>query len=189
MMRRILVSLLCLGVSASAWAVYDIDQLMGDLATHKGGRARFVETRHMALLDKPVQSSGEMLFTPPDRLEKRTLSPKAETVVLDKDTLSLERDRRKFTIQLSSRPEAQAFVESIRSTLAGNRKVLEKNYTLELAGDSRQWVLTLVPTQASMTALLKRITLSGSGNQLRHIEYQQADGDRSEIHIDPVEGQ
>jgi hypothetical protein len=66
-------------------------------------------------------------------------------MVLDKDTLSLERDKRKFTIHLASRPEAQAFVESIRSTLAGNRKALEQDYALALEGESQRWVLTLVP--------------------------------------------
>ena len=38
----------------------------------------------------------------------------------------------KFTIHLANRPEAQAFVESIRSTLAGNRKALEQDYALAL---------------------------------------------------------
>ena len=166
---------------------FDIDQLMSELATQKGGRARFVETRHVALLDKPVRASGEMVFSPPDRLEKRTLLPKPETMVLDKDTLSLERDKRKFSIHLANRPEAQAFVESIRSTLSGNRKALEQDYALALEGENQRWVLTLVPRDETILALLKRITVSGSRNQVRHIEYLQADGDRSEISIDPIE--
>jgi hypothetical protein len=66
MMRRFaspLLALLGLGLWTSAQAAYDIDQLMSELATQKGGRARFVEKRHVALLDKPVQASGEMVFT------------------------------------------------------------------------------------------------------------------------------
>jgi outer membrane lipoprotein-sorting protein len=189
MMRRIVVALLGLGLFTGAQAAYDLDQLMTDLATQKGGRARFVEKRHLALLDKPVQASGEMVFTPPDRLEKRTLLPKPETMVLDKNTLSLERDKRKFTIHLNNRPEAQAFVESIRSTLSGNRKALEQDYALTLEGESQRWVLTLLPKDEAILALLKRITVSGSKNQVRHIEYLQADGDRSEISIEPIEAQ
>ncbi len=189
MMRRFVLALLGLGLWTSALAAFDIDRLMTDLATQKGGRARFVEKRHVALLDKPVQASGEMVFSPPDRLEKRTLLPKPETMVLDKDTLSLERDKRKFTIHLANRPEAQAFVESIRSTLSGNRKALEQDYALALEGESQRWVLTLVPRDDTILALLKRITVSGSRNQVRHIEYLQADGDRSEISIDPIEAQ
>ena len=176
-----------LGLAGNAWAAFDLDQLMGELAKNKGGRARFVEKRHIALLDIPVQSSCEMLYSPPDRLEKRTLLPKPETMVLDKDQLSLERDKRRMSIHLSSRPEAQAFVDSIRSTLAGNRQVLEQNYALQLQGDSRQWVLTLMPSAPAISALLQRITVSGSNSQVRHIEYLQVDGDRSEIAIEPID--
>lgn len=174
---------LCTGVHAS----YDIEQLMAELAGHKGGRAHFVEKHYLAVLDKPVQSSGEMVYSPPDRLEKRTLLPKVEIMVLDKDVLSVERDKRRLSISLSSRPEALAFVDSIRSTLSGNRGALERHYTLKLQGDSSQWVLTMVPSEPAITVLLQRITVSGSKNQVRLIEYLQADGDRSEIAIEPIE--
>ena len=38
MMRRLTVALLGWGLMAAAHAAYDIDQLMSDLATQKGGR-------------------------------------------------------------------------------------------------------------------------------------------------------
>ena len=66
-------------------AAFDLDRLMAELATHKGGQARFVEKRFMAVLDKPLVATGVMTFTPPDYLEKRTLKPKPETMVLDHD--------------------------------------------------------------------------------------------------------
>lgn len=186
-MQLFLVAVLWLGLATSAHAAYDIDQLMTDLASHKGGRARFVEKRHMALLDKPVQVSGEMVYSPPDRLEKRTLLPKQETLLLDRNTLTMERDSRKMSINLASRPEALAFVDSVRSTLSGNRKALEQSYTLKLQGDSGQWVLILVPSEPAIAALLQRITVTGGRSQVRHIEYLQVDGDRSEISIEPLE--
>ena len=186
-MRFFLVVLFWLGLAVGAHAAYDIDQLMTDLAGHKGGRARFVEKRHVALLDKPVQVSGEMVYSPPYRLEKRTLLPKPETLVLDRDTLTMERNFRTMSINLASRPEAMAFVDSVRSTLSGNRKSLEQNYTLKLQGESAQWVLTLVPSEPAIAALLQRITVTGGKSQVRHIEYLQVDGDRSEISIEPLE--
>jgi outer membrane lipoprotein-sorting protein len=174
-------------MSSLAHAAYSVDQLMVDLAQNKGGRARFVEKQFVALLDKPVMASGEMVYSPPDRLEKRTLLPKVETMVLDKDSLILERDKRRMTINLSSRPEAQAFVESIRSTLTGNRKALEAHYKLEMKGESADWTLTLSPTEPAIAALMQRITVSGGNKQVRRIEYLLADGDRSELAIEPIE--
>jgi outer membrane lipoprotein-sorting protein len=187
MMRRLSLVVLLMGFTVGAQAAFSIDQLMAELAQHKGGRARFVEKRHIALLDKPILASGEMTYTPPDRLEKRTLLPKPETMVLDKDMISMERDKRALVINLASRPEVQAFVDSIRSTLSGNRKSLEQHYSLQVKGDSSQWMLVLVPSEPSIAALLQRITVTGNGGQVRHIEYLQADGDRSELAIEPIE--
>lgn len=186
MIFRAFLALLMAGASMAAQAAFDIDQLMGDLARHRGGKARFVETRTLAMLDRPVQSSGEMSYQPPDRLEKRTFKPYAETVVLDKDILSVERDQRRMSIQVASRPEAQAFVESVRSTLSGNRPALEKHYRLELSGSRQDWSLVLLPVDTAVAALIRRITVTGQGNQVRRIEYLQADGDRSELSIEPV---
>jgi len=35
--------------------------------------------QQLAMLERPLQSSGELLYDAPDRLEKRTLKPKAQT--------------------------------------------------------------------------------------------------------------
>lgn len=187
MIRSLLAGLCLATFAAGASAAFDIGQLMAELATHKGGRARFVEKRYLAVLDKPLVATGEMTYSPPDYLEKRTLTPKVETVVLDKDILSLERDKRKLSINLARQPEALAFVDSIRGTLSGNRSALEKNYALHLSGSQDKWVLTLLPSEQKIAALVQRITVSGSRNQVYNIEYLQADGDRSVLAIEPVD--
>lgn len=189
MIRHLLSGLALACLATAAHAAFDVDRLLADLAQHKGGRAKFVEKRYLAVLDRPLVATGEMTYTAPDRLEKRTLTPKPETVLLDKDTLALERGTRKYTIKLANQPEALAFVDSIRNTLAGNREALEKNYALTLAGSADDWVLTLSPSERRIAALLQRITVNGSGDQIRSIEYLLADGDRSELSIEPLERQ
>lgn len=186
MIRRFLTGLLLLAFTALAHAALDLDQLMAELARNPGGQAKFIEKRHLALLDKPVVATGELRYTPPDRLEKRTLTPQAETMVLEKDTLSVERDRRRMTIRLSARPEVAAFVDSIRSTLAGDRAALERHYKLSLSGSLEAWVLVLVPNDERITSLLKRITVKGVRQQVLGIDYLQADGDRTEMTIEPT---
>lgn len=120
-MKRLLAGLLLSVLAIPVLAAWDLAQLMDDLARTRGGKARFVETKYIALLDRPVVSSGEMSFTTPDRLEKRTLTPRPETLLLDRDRLTIERGRQKLSIDLASQPEALAFVDSIRGALTGNR--------------------------------------------------------------------
>ncbi len=133
-MKRFFAGLLLLALALPASAAFDVGQLMNDLARNPGGKAKFVEKKFIALLDKPVVSTGELSYSAPDRLEKRTLTPKPETLRLDRETLSIERERQKLTINLGNQPEALAFVDSLRGTLTGNRAALEKNYLLHLSG-------------------------------------------------------
>ena len=186
-MKRLFAAFLLFGFAVQACAAFDVAQLMNDLARQKGGTAKFVEHKYIALLDQPVVSTGELTYSAPDRLEKRTLTPKPETLRLDRDTLSIERKKQKLSIDLANQPEALAFVDSLRGTLNGNRASLEKNYLLHLSGNSEKWVLTLLPSEPKIAALIQRITVSGSRDHVHSIEYLQADGDRSLLLIEPLE--
>jgi hypothetical protein len=176
--------LLVIALPAAAW---DIDTLMRDLARHRGGHARFVEKKTIALLDKPVASSGELLYAPPARLEKRTLLPRPELLLLDGDTLTLERGKRKFTVRLVQQPEALAFVDSLRGTLNGDKVALERSYKLRLSGTEQRWTLDLLPNDQRIASFVVRITIGGSRDQVEWIQYLQADGDRSMMTIEPLE--
>ena|SRR5664279_2218485 len=167
-------------------ADWDIDQLMHDLAKIRSGHVSFVERKSIAMLDKPVESSGELLYTAPDHLEKRTLKPKPETMILDSGTLVIERGRQKHALQLQDYPELAAFIDSIRSTLAGDRKALESNYRLSLEGTSQNWTLQLLPADEKMQAVVKRIRIAGMRDAISRIEINQADGDSSLMLIEKM---
>jgi outer membrane lipoprotein-sorting protein len=164
---------------APAFAAWDLQQLMDSLAQNKSGRATFVETKRLAVLSRPIESSGELLYTAPDKLEKRTFKPRPESMTIDGDTLSVERGTQKYQVQLQAYPELAAFIESIRGTLAGDRKALERNYRLSLDGSAAGWVLALLPLNEQMKTVVQRIRISGAGDQINSIEITQADGDSS----------
>ncbi len=163
----------------AAFAAWDIEGLMESLARNKSGRATFVETRRSAMLDKPIESSGELRYTAPDQLEKRTFRPKPEIMIVNGDELSIERGRQKYHLQLRTYPELAAFIDSIRGTLAGDRKALERHYRLNLEGSVERWTLHLLPLDEKMQAVIGRIRVSGARDQVNSIEIAQADGDSS----------
>ena len=165
---------------------WDIDRLMQSLASSRSGSASFVEKKSIAMLDKPVESSGELFYTAPDRLEKRTLKPKSESMLLDKDKLIVEQRGKKHTLSLANYPEVAAFIDSIRGTLAGDRKALERSYKLSLDGDEQNWNLSLLPIEDKMKKVVAKINIAGAGNILHSIEIKQADGDRSLMTITPL---
>ena len=164
-------------------AAWDAPQLFDRLAKERPVRARFRERKYLALLTEPVDSSGELLFTPPDRLEKRTLSPKPETVIVDRTRVTLERGGRTQTLELITNPAIRVLVESIRATLTGDLASLSSEYSVTLTGDASAWRLVLRPLAASLTAFVDRIEIAGVEAQVRTVETFQADGDRSVMTI------
>jgi hypothetical protein len=184
-MRRLLI-LLTLAPAISYAAEWDIDQLMRALAQTRTDHARFVEKKFIAMLDRPVESSGELFYTAPDYLEKRTLKPKAESMILDHGTLMIERGQQKHRLQLQDYPELAAFIDSIRGTLAGERHALERNYRLSLDGTVEHWILQLLPADEKIRAIVARIRIAGVRDGVRSIEITQTDGDSSLMLIEKL---
>jgi outer membrane lipoprotein-sorting protein len=171
------------GAASSGW---NLDRLMATLAQNKSGRATFVETKYLSIAAQPLESSGELVFVAPDHLEKHTLSPKPEHLVVDGDMLTVERNNHKVTLALANYPELGAFIDSIRATLAGNRYALEQVYKVALAGRGDNWTLTLTPLDARMSKVVSTITLDGTRDMLRSVAIRQADGDHSLMRLQPL---
>ena len=179
-MRCLLVALALMPVAVTSHAAeWDIDQLMRGLAQTRSSHASFVEKKFIAMLDRPMESSGELVYTAPDRLEKRTLKPKPESMILERGILMIERGRQKHRLQMQDYPELAAFINSIRGTLAGDRNALERHYRLSLDGAAEHWTLQLLPVNEKMQAAVKRIRIAGARDAVRSIEITQADGDSS----------
>ncbi len=157
----------------------DLDAVMHLLAARKHGRVEFVEQHFLAVLRRPIESSGELLYDAPDHLEKRTLLPHAETLVLDGGALTVERGGHRRVLDLHRYPQIQPFVESIRATLAGDRGALERVYRLEFAGSLPRWSLTLEPRDRELARVVQQVRIDGSRDELLRIEIRQPDGDRS----------
>jgi Outer membrane lipoprotein carrier protein LolA-like len=165
-----------------AWlcaASSDLDAVMGLLAMRQHGRVEFIEQQFLAILDHPVESSGELRYDAPDHLEKRTLLPRPETLVLAGGVLTVERGGRRHVLDMHRYPQIQPFVESIRATLAGDRSALEQVFHVDFAGSVERWELTLVPLDRPLAKIITQVRIDGARDQLLRIEIRQADGDRS----------
>jgi outer membrane lipoprotein-sorting protein len=170
-------------------AGWDLDQLMQSLAKIKSGRASFVEKKTIAMLDRPVESSGELLYTAPDRLEKRTVKPKPETMLVQGGTMTFERGTQKHVMQLSEYPELAGLIDSIRGTLAGDRRALERSFKLKLEGGAERWTLTLMPTDAKLARSVHLILISGVRDHVATVDVTQTDGDRTLMTIERIASQ
>ena len=178
-----LLLLSLLSIPAFAW---DVSDLMKTLASNPGGKATFTEKRQLAVLDKPLIMTGDLVYAPPAYLEKKVLTPKPEILILDGDRLRYEAAGKKASININTQPELVGFIDSIRGTLTGNQRKLEDNYVLTLSGTPKRWTLILLPNDQQIAKFVSKITISGHGDKVTTIEYLQTDGDKSVMTIQPA---
>ena len=176
----------CLHVPAAGAAeALTAKALMQTLAQTKASRADFVDRKYLASLDRPLESSGELVYVAPSRLERRTVKPKPEEQMVDGDTLTIERGGTTRSISLSSYPEVAAFTDSIRSTLAGDLDALTRDYRVVVDGQPKRWRLSLLPSNPKLATLVSRVTIDGHDGVVDTIEVLQADGSRSVTTVVP----
>jgi outer membrane lipoprotein-sorting protein len=168
---------------AQGAAPFDLAHLMARFATVKSASAQFVERRYLHFLKAPLIAKGVLIFTAPNRLEKKTLEPAAENMVVDGDTLTVQRDGQTQTLSLSAYPQIGAFIEGIRATLTGDAASLQRIYQTDLQGNANGWLLQLQPRDPAMQAVVRSISISGSGNVIDRIQTIEHDGDRTDLRI------
>lgn len=167
----------------SAAPPFDLALLMAHFRTVKSGSARFTERRYLHVLNTPLDDSGVLIYEAPDKLQKQTLQPNQQNMVVERDTVTITGEGKTQTLSLVDYPQLSAFIEGIRATLAGDAATLQRIYTTQLSGNMGAWTLTLVPRDAAMQAIVTSITISGSDASIREVKTAEHDGDHTDMTI------
>jgi hypothetical protein len=180
----------CVAVAACAAlparAAFGFEQLMRTLAQRRGGEAKFVEQRFVSVLDQTLTYTGTLTFSAPDKLARHTLTPRPESFVVEGNQLTLQRGERVRRLALDSVPELAAMVEAMRGTLAGDGSALQRYFKPTVEGAASRWTLTLVPLDNRLLGVVRQLRIDGYQADVRVVELQLADGDRSVLTIEPI---
>lgn len=173
------------GTESAPPAEWGLPQLMQSLAQVQTAQGKFVERKHLGILDRPLESSGTLLFRAPGHLEKLTIVPKEESLILDQGNLTIENKARgqKRTLKLQEYPMLWAFVEGIRSTLAGDLATLSRYYEITLEGDKSKWRLQLLPAEARTREVVSEIIIAGHADRVTNIDTREPNGDHTEMTV------
>jgi outer membrane lipoprotein-sorting protein len=173
------------GNAANSPPPLSIVELMQMLASVESANARFVETRHSALLKAPLVLKGTLTYRRPDRVEKHVLAPYDERITVDGGRLTFENrtHNRRKSMSVSGAPGLAALIESIRATRAGDLPALQRYYALQVEGHRGQWTLTLKPLDSRTADYVVSLELSGAGARIGRITIEEASGDRSVMEI------
>ena len=184
--RQLCVALLALAGVRPARAAFGFDELMATLAQRRSGEARFAEERFVSGLEQTLHYSGTLSFNAPDRLVRQTLKPRAESFVVEANQLTLQRGDRVRRLALDNVPELAAMVTAMRGTLSGDGSALRRYFNATVDGAAARWTLTLVPVDFRLLSTVRLLRIDGMHADVRVVELQLADGDRSVTTIEPL---
>jgi hypothetical protein len=164
-----------------------LDELMQMLARVPESHASFEEVRVLAMLTRPLRATGRLSYRRPAHLEKITLEPQADHLVVDGDRLTMTQgDQPPRVIDLDADPVVRALVEAIRGTLSGDLAALRRSYAVTMEGTVSNWRLTLVPTDPRVARLIASTTIEGVATAVRLVQTMQANGDVTRMTLGPA---
>jgi outer membrane lipoprotein-sorting protein len=184
--RRRVCLLIASCAALPAHAAFGFNELMATLAQRRSGEAKFVEQRFVSVLDQTLTYTGTLTFSAPDKLARHTLTPRPESFVVEGNQLTLQRGERVRRLTLDSVPELAAMVEAMRGTLSGDGSALQRYFKPTVQGAASRWTLTLVPLDVRLLGVVRQLRIDGFQADVRVVELQLADGDRSVMTIEPV---
>jgi hypothetical protein len=186
-MRAGLVLLLVLALGAGARAEDGgLAQVLQGFAQRSHAHSNYVEQQFLKVLRHPLESRGELRYDAPDRLEKQTIEPRAETLLAAGNVLTLQRGSHSHVLALTDYPQIAPLILGIRATLAGDRATLARLFRIEFDGSFAHWTLELVPLDAATLKSVAHIRIEGDGDELSRVEIGQTNGDRSLMTLRPA---
>jgi hypothetical protein len=180
----VLLAALALAAPARPAPAWGLGPLMQSLAEVHGAAATFTETKTLALLKTPLETSGTLRYVAPDYVRKTVLAPSPQDFVLQNGVVTLTAAGRTRQFSLSQAPPLAGLVEGVRAALAGDLPTLDRYYTIQLSGGAARWQLLLRPRDAGLSRFLSWLSIGGSGNRITEIDTGGAHGDLTRMSID-----
>jgi hypothetical protein len=150
------------------------------LAVHRGQgfTSRFAETKHIGLLQRPLHSTGQLVFIPRQGLYRQLNSPfQQEILITDSAIYQRHASGVTETLALSKLPAAKAFVEAFLAVFSGSWDTLHTHFHVYFAAHGFAWQLGLKPAHTMMAKLVSCLVLDGEQERLAALHLQETNGD------------
>jgi hypothetical protein len=151
-------------------------------------RCKFTEAKHVALLARPLQSSGTIYFDRRQGIARITLAPRRQEAVLTATALRIRDGAHTEVIPLDKTQDLRAFALIFPTLLRGDRGELERAFELELYGSARaRWALAFTPKAESLRKLVRRVVVFGDQADVGSIQVAEASGDTTDTQLTEVQ--
>ncbi|WP_257447600.1 outer membrane lipoprotein carrier protein LolA [Archangium lipolyticum] len=185
-MRRLLTLLwllLCTPALAADLAA-DVRARLVDAPVLRGS---FEQQKTVAGFKKPLVSRGDFLVVRDQGVLWNTRSPFASSLTVTRKSLRAEQEGgAAYQLESTREPALTAVNELLLALVSGDLSVLATRFRLEGELVAKGgWKLTLIPTDASVSRLFRRVRLEGD-TFVRQVELEEVRGDSTRILFDQL---
>jgi outer membrane lipoprotein-sorting protein len=184
--------LLCLLATAAQAAPCDstaacLEVLKAAQASTQTVDARFVQTKHLSLLDEPLVSTGRFRFRRPDHVRLDVETPQPSTILIAGRSVTIPGLAASEQRALADSPMAAMFTE-LGAVFAGNLDRAPAHFTVEARGAGDAIEVSLTPTAPDYQRLFRTIALRFAGPQtiIESMRLDDALGDRLDVELRDV---
>lgn len=150
-------------------------------------RCAFSEEKHIALLARPLRSTGTIYFARDRGIARLTQTPKVQRAVLTPTSLRLSSGKRSEEIPLDKSKDLKAFALIFPTLLRGERGELERAFEIGLYGrDADWWALAFTPRAESLRQLVRSVVVIGRRTELVALKVVEASGDTTDTWLTEI---
>jgi len=156
--------------------------LFATLAAQGVVRSTFTENRWFGVRREPVVLQGELRHSESRGLSLHYTQPEEQLCVVDAKGLLL-RDAKGRTRTMAADPRAPRMDAALLPVLRFDLPALLKLFTLRAARDGDDWRLDFVPRTPELARHLSTLTVEGTGECVRRLEFRRSAKQRVEVLI------
>jgi outer membrane lipoprotein-sorting protein len=176
-----------LASAANDPAPTELEALMELFAGSGDVRAHFQESRHLSILTDPIETTGTLYFSPPDRVARHVTRPGRSSVVIEAGRISFGDETGQRVFDFDTSEVARALVGNLMAVFRGDLESLRARYSISFDSDGENWTLDLEPRSRALRGIIERIRFTGQGRKLTAMETRESNGDRTIMRFSEIE--
>ncbi len=149
----------------------ELDELLGELSTKLGKLksiwAVFDQTKHLAILEKPLLAEGVLLFASPDRIRFEYTRPfRSVSITVSNHVTRYDQFSGSWRLIKSPQPAMQKVVQQIASWMRGRFDRHKGLYIISAVHKAGETMLILTPRSKKFRQFIQRIKLTLSQDRM-----------------------
>lgn len=173
-------------VDAFADSADALQAIQQNLSSYRQSEYQFTQERRIAVLSRPVLSSGVLDFSPDHGLCWQLQKPYATTLLIDADGIfQIEKNKARKRLMAGGNPVFETFSRVYLALFKGDVRQLQQDFELQPSVQADGWRLALLPKPDSPLSWLQAIEMSRVSDRI-HLVLKEKNADQVDLAFTPV---